>query len=103
MAEQPVVDAGARARPLAFTSADEDVGIVPSASDRPAYHVRADRRSFTEALAAAVVPRSSAATFLEASTVLQSRYGVEGTQRLDRRPESARIGGGVDPAQAGIP
>ena len=35
-----------------------------------------DRRSFTEAIAAAVVRRASAATFLEASMVLQSRYGT---------------------------
>ena len=33
-----------------------------------------DRRSFTEAIGAAVVRRTSAATFLEASMVLQSRH-----------------------------
>ncbi len=44
-----------------------------------------DRRSFTEAIGAAVVRRTSGATFLEASMVLQSRYGAEGIQRLARR------------------
>ena len=62
-----------------------------------------DRRSFTEAIGAAVVRRTSAATFLEASMVLQSRYGAEGTQRLDMLLESARIEVmAVDPAQARI-
>ena len=62
-----------------------------------------DRRSFTAAIAAAVVRRTSAATFLEASMVLQSRYGAEGTQRLDMLLESARVEVmAVDPAQARI-
>ena len=50
-----------------------------------------DRRSFTEAIGAAVVRRTSAATLLEASMVLQSRYGAEGIQRLDMLLESAGI------------
>ncbi len=62
-----------------------------------------DRRSFTAAIAAAVVRRTSAATFLEASMVLQSRYGAEGAQRLDMLIETARIEVmAVDPAQARI-
>lgn len=62
-----------------------------------------DRRSFTEAIAAAAVRRTSAATFLEASMVLQSRFGAEGVQRLDSLLESARIEVmAVDPAQARI-
>ena len=62
-----------------------------------------DRRSFTAAIAAAVARRTSAATFLEASMVLQSRYGAEGVQRLDMLLESARIEVmAVDPAQARI-
>ncbi len=50
-----------------------------------------DRRSFTEAIEAAAVRRTSAATFLEASMVLQSRFGAEGIQRLDMLIESAGI------------
>ena len=50
-----------------------------------------DRRSFTEEIAAAAVRRTSAATLLEASMVLQSRYGAEGIQRLDMLLESACI------------
>ena len=52
-----------------------------------------DRRSFTEAIGAAVVRRTSAATLLEASMVPQSRYGAEGIQRLDMLLESAGIDG----------
>ena len=60
-----------------------------------------DRRSFTEAIGAAAVRRTSAATFVEASMVLQSRYGAEGVQRLDMLLEAARIEVmAVDPAQA---
>ena len=50
-----------------------------------------DRRSFTEAIEAAAVRRTSAATFLEASIVAQSRFGAEGIQRLDMLLESAGI------------
>ena len=50
-----------------------------------------DRRSFTEAIAAAAVRRTSAATFLEASMVLEARYGADGVQRLDMLIESAGI------------
>ena len=50
-----------------------------------------DRRSFTEAVAAAATRRTSAATLLEASMVMQSRFGAEGIQRLDMLLESARI------------
>ena len=62
-----------------------------------------DRRSFTEAIEAAAVRRTSAATFLEASMVVQSRYGAEGLHRLDRLIESAGIDVvAVDPAQARV-
>ena len=50
-----------------------------------------DRRSFTEAIAAAAVRRTSGATFLEASMVLEARYGADGVQRLDMLIESAGI------------
>ena len=62
-----------------------------------------DRRSFTAAIAAAVARRTSAATFLETSMVLQSRYGAPGVQRLDMLLEAAGIEVlAVDPAQARI-
>lgn len=62
-----------------------------------------ERRTFTEAIEAAASLCTSAATFLEASIVLQSRYGEAGVQRLDMLLESARIGViAVDAAQARI-
>ena len=50
-----------------------------------------DRRAFTEAIAAAAARRTSAATFLEASMVVESRYGADGVLRLDTLIESAGI------------
>ena len=50
-----------------------------------------DRRAFTEAIAAAAVRRISAATFLEASMVIEARHGAAGVQRLDMLIESADI------------
>ena len=62
-----------------------------------------DRRLFTEAIEAAASPRISAATFLEASMVVQSRFGAEGIQRLDMLLETARVEVmAVNPAQARI-
>ena len=62
-----------------------------------------DRRLFTEAIEAAASRRTSAATFLEASIVVQSRYGAAGIQRLDMLLESARIEViAVDAAQARV-
>lgn len=62
-----------------------------------------DRRLFTEAIEAAASPRISAATFLEASMVVQSRFGAEGIQRLDMLLETARVEVmAVDPAQVRI-
>ena len=50
-----------------------------------------DRTSFTKAITAAAVRRTSAATFLEASIVLESRHGADGVQLLDLLIESAGI------------
>ena len=62
-----------------------------------------DRRLCTEAIEAAASRRTSAATFLEASIVVQSRYGAAGIQRLDMLLESARIEViAVDAAQARV-
>ena len=62
-----------------------------------------DRRSFTEAIEAAGVRRTSAATFLETSMILESRHGADGIRALDRLLESADIEViAVDIAQARI-
>ncbi len=62
-----------------------------------------ERDSFTEEIAAAPVCRTSAATFLEASMVLESRQGADGVRLLDLLIESADIGvAPVDFAQARI-
>ena len=62
-----------------------------------------DRHSFTEAIAAAGVRRTSAATFLETSMVLESRHGADGVRALDLLFESAGIEVvAVDIAQAKI-
>ena len=42
-----------------------------------------ERRAFNEALEAAESPRMSAATFVETSTIVEKRYGVEGLRDLD--------------------
>ena len=62
-----------------------------------------DRRSFTEAIEAAAVRRTSAATFVETSIILESRHGADGVRALDRLLESADIRVvAVDVAQARI-
>ena len=62
-----------------------------------------DRTSFTKAITAAAVRRTSAATFLETSIVLESRHGADGVQLLDLLIESAGIEVvAVDFAQAKI-
>lgn len=50
-----------------------------------------ERGSFTEEIAAAAVCRTSAATLLEASMVLESRHGAEGVRLLDLLLESASV------------
>ena len=50
-----------------------------------------DRTAFSEEIAAAAVRRTSAATFLETSMVIESRHGAEGIQWLDMLIESAGI------------
>lgn len=47
--------------------------------------------SFSEQIEAAAVCRTSAATFLEASMVLESRHGAEGVRLLDLLLESAGV------------
>ena len=62
-----------------------------------------ERASFTKAIEAAAVRRTSAATFLEASIVLESRHGADGVRLLDVLLESASIEVvAVDFAQAKI-
>ncbi|MCE2543060.1 MAG: type II toxin-antitoxin system VapC family toxin, partial [Acidobacteria bacterium] len=50
-----------------------------------------DRPAFTQAIAAAAVRRTSAATFLEASMVLEARHGADGVRLLDLLIDSAGI------------
>ena len=52
---------------------------------RPSYNGKQRARSV------AAVRRTSAATFLETSTVLESRHGAEGVQLLDLLIESAGV------------
>ncbi len=62
-----------------------------------------DRPAFTQAIAAAAVRRTSAATFLEASMVLEARHGADGVRLLDLLIDSAGIEVvAVDAAQAKI-
>ena len=62
-----------------------------------------DRRLFTEAIEAAASPRISAATFLEASMVIQSGMARRASSGLDMLLETARVEVlAVDPAQARI-
>ena len=77
--------------------------IIDTSAIRAILQDEPDRRRFTEAIEAAATPRISAATFLEASMVIQSRFGAEGVQRLDMLLETARVEMmAVDPAQARI-
>lgn len=50
-----------------------------------------ERGSFAEKVAAAAVCRISAASFVEASMVLESRHGAEGVRLLDLLIESAAV------------
>ena len=50
-----------------------------------------ERGPFNRAIAEAVLRRTSAATFLEASMVLEARHGADGVQMLDALIESAGI------------
>ncbi len=50
-----------------------------------------ERVSFSEEIAAAAVCRTSAATFFEASMVLEARHGAEGVRLLDLLLESASV------------
>jgi ribonuclease VapC len=51
----------------------------------------AERRSFNEAIEAADSRRLSAASFVEASIVIDARFGAEGLRSLDRFIELAGI------------
>jgi ribonuclease VapC len=60
-----------------------------------------ERRSFTEAIEAAARRLLSAANFVEASLVLESRHGAEGVRALDRLLATAGVEiMAVDTAQA---
>lgn len=50
-----------------------------------------ERDSFAERISAAAVCRISAASFVEASMVLESRHGAEGVRLLDLLIESAGV------------
>ena len=50
-----------------------------------------ERRSCSQAIAQAAVRRTSAATFLETSMVLEARHGADGVQSFDMLIESADI------------
>ena len=60
-----------------------------------------ERRSFTEAIEAADNRKISAATFVEASIVLEARYGAEGVRDLDLLcAKAGLVVTSVDAAQA---
>jgi ribonuclease VapC len=62
-----------------------------------------ERRSFNEAIEAAGSRRMSAATFVEASIVIESRFGAEGLRDLDLFLERAGIDlAAVDVEQAQV-
>jgi ribonuclease VapC len=50
-----------------------------------------ERRRFNEAIEMAEARRVSAATFVECSIVIESRFGAEGLRDLDRLLERAEI------------
>jgi ribonuclease VapC len=50
-----------------------------------------ERRSFNEAIEAAAVVRISAATFVEASIVVEARFGADGLRAYDRLLELASV------------
>src|SRR5947199_1190165 len=62
-----------------------------------------ERRRFNEAIEAAESRMMSAATFVEASIVIESRFGAEGIRDLDLFVERAGIGlAAVDSEQAHV-
>jgi ribonuclease VapC len=62
-----------------------------------------ERRAFNEAIEAAESRMMSAATFVEASIVIESRFGAEGIRDLDLFLERAGIGlAAVDAEQAQV-
>jgi ribonuclease VapC len=62
-----------------------------------------ERRAFNEAIEAAEPRLMSAATFVEASIVIESRFGAEGLRDLDLFVERAGIGlAAVDAEQAHV-
>ena len=62
-----------------------------------------ERRTFNEAIEAAESRRMSAATFVEVSIVIESRFGAEGIRDLDLFVERAGIGlAAVDSEQAHV-
>lgn len=62
-----------------------------------------ERRAFNEAIEAAETRFMSAATFVEVSMVIESRYGAEGLRDLDMFLEKAGIElAAVDPGQAHV-
>ena len=62
-----------------------------------------ERRAFNEAIEAAESRMMSAATFVEASIVIESRFGAEGLRDLDLFVERAGIGlASVDAEQAHV-
>jgi len=62
-----------------------------------------ERRTFNEAIEAAESRMMSAATFVEASIVIESRFGAEGIRDLDLFVERAGIGlAAVDSEQAHV-
>ena len=50
-----------------------------------------ERRRFNEAIQSAAVVRIAAPTYVEASVVIEARYGAEGLRRLDRLLEIAAV------------
>ena len=50
-----------------------------------------ERRRFNEAIQSAAVVRIAAPTYVEASVVIEARYGAEGLRRLDRLLEVAAV------------
>jgi ribonuclease VapC len=50
-----------------------------------------ERRAFTEAIEATEVRLLSAASFVEASMILESRHGAEGVRALDRLLAAANV------------
>ncbi len=65
--------------------------VVDTSAILAILHNEPERRRFTEAIEAAAVVRMSAATFVEASLVVESRFGADGLRDLDRLLELAEV------------